>query len=81
MLRLENEDRIKESKGMVFICRVRDNIGRDLFPKKGVVRVDQYDEAKSALLETKDQVLDRHTHPPPPTCAHDAFERKLWEDD
>ena len=48
---------------------IRNNIGRDLFPEYGVVRLDQYDEAKDALRQMKGQVLDLY--------AHDEHERKL----
>jgi len=59
--------------GMNLMCSVRDSIGRDLFPERGVVRVDQYDEAKDALRQIKTQVLDLY--------AHNDHERKLWEED
>ena len=60
------------AEGINLIDSVRDSIGRDLFPVRGLVRVDQYDEAKDALRQIKDQVLDM--------CAHDEQERKLWEE-
>ena len=37
------------AEGMNLMRSVRDSIGRDLFPERGVVRADQYDEAKNAL--------------------------------
>lgn len=61
------------AEGMNLMRSVRDSVGRDLFPERGVVRVDQYDEAKNALQQVKDQVLDLY--------AHDENERKLWEED
>ena len=61
------------AEGMNLMRSVRDSIGRDLFPERGVVRVDHYDEAKNALQQVKDQVLDLY--------AHDENERKLWEED
>jgi len=60
-------------EGMTLMGRVRESIGRGLFPERGMVRVDQYDEAKSALQQMKDQILDLY--------AHDEHERKLWEED
>ncbi|KAL8710441.1 MAG: hypothetical protein Q9225_007290 [Loekoesia sp. 1 TL-2023] len=59
------------AEGMNLMRSVRDSIGRDLFPEKGMVRADQYDEAKDALRQMKEQVLDMY--------AHDEHERKLWE--
>lgn len=59
-------------EGMTFMRSVRDSIGRDLFPEKGIVRVDQYDEANNALQQIKDQDLVLY--------AHDEHERKLWEE-
>ena len=50
---------------------VRDSIGRDLFPQRGVVRVDQYDEAKRALGQMKELVMKGY--------ARDEYERTLWE--
>lgn len=40
---------------------VRDSIGGDLFPGRGIVGVDQYDEAKNALQHVKDRVLSMPT--------------------
>ena len=60
------------AEGMNLMRCVRDSIGRDLFPERGVVRADQYDEAKDAMQQIKTQVLD--------TYAHDECERKLWEE-
>ena len=59
------------AEGMNLMRSVRDSIGRDLFPERGVVRVDQYDEAKNALRQMKEQVIELY--------AHDEHERKLWE--
>ena len=59
-------------EGMNLMRSVRNSIGRDLFPEKGIVRVDQYNEAKNALQQIKDQVLGLY--------AHDEHERKLWEE-
>lgn len=61
------------AEGINLMRSVRDSIGRHLFPEKGVVRQDQYDEAKNALQQMKDQVLDLY--------AHNEHERKLWEED
>ncbi|MCJ1334837.1 hypothetical protein MMC09_000102 [Bachmanniomyces sp. S44760] len=60
------------AEGMNLMRSVRDSIGKDLFPEGGIVRVDQYYEAKDALQQMKRQVLDLY--------AHDEYERKLWED-
>ena len=58
--------------GINLMGSVRDSIGRDLFPEKGMVRVDQYGEVKNALGQMKAQVLDLY--------ARDQDERKLWEE-
>lgn len=58
--------------GMNLMCSVRDSIGKDLFPEKGMVNVDRYDEAKNALQQMKDQVIDLY--------ARDEHERQLWEE-
>ena len=60
------------AEGMNLMLSVKNSIGRDLFPEKGVVRVDQYDEARNALQQIKDQILELY--------AHDEHERKLWEE-
>lgn len=51
---------------------VRDSIGKNLFPEKGVISMDRYDEAKNALQQMKHQVLDLY--------ARNEQERKLWEE-
>lgn len=61
------------AEGMNLMCSVRDSIGKDLFPERGLVRVDKYGEAKDALQQIKALVLDLY--------AHDEHERKLWEED
>jgi len=43
----------------------------DLFPEKGVVRHDQYDEAKAALRQMKTEILERFAKSPQ--------ERAAWE--
>ena len=58
--------------GMILMRIVKNSIGRDLFPDEGMVRVDQYDEAKDALRQRKAQVLDFY--------ARDQHERKIWEE-
>lgn len=58
--------------GMNLMGSVRDSIGEDLFPEKGIVRADKYDEAINALQQMKEQVLDLY--------AHNDRERKLWEE-
>ena len=60
------------AEGMNLMRSVRDSVGEDLFPERGVVRVDQYQEAKNALQQMKQQVLEVY--------AHDEHERKLWEE-
>ena len=41
---------------------VKDSIGKDIFPERGIVRADQYDEDKNALQQMKEQVLDLYAH-------------------
>ena len=61
------------AEGMDLMRSVKDSIGKDLFPERGIVRAEQYDEAKNALQQMKEQVLDLY--------AHNEHERKLWEED
>ncbi len=65
-------DEKRAAEGMNLMSSVRDSIGRDLFPERGMVPVDRYDEAKNALNQIKDQVLDLY--------AHNEHERKLWKE-
>lgn len=58
--------------GMNLVCSVTDSIGIDLYPEKGMVRVDQHDAAKNALKQMRAQVLDLY--------ARDEHERTLWEE-
>ncbi len=60
------------TNGMDLIYSVRDSIGRNLFPEKGMVRVNQYDKVKNTLRQMKAQVLDLY--------ARNQHERKLWEE-
>ena len=48
---------------------VKDAIG-DLFPEKGLVRTDRYDEAKDALQQAKEQVID--------LLAHNEKDKQTW---
>ena len=60
------------SEGINLMRSVKDSIGKDLFPEKGLVRVEQYDEVKDALRQMKDQVFDLY--------AHNEEERAIWEE-
>jgi hypothetical protein len=46
--------------GMEVMGRIRQTMG-DLFPEQGVVRHDQYDEAKRALGQIKEKVIEQYT--------------------
>lgn len=46
------------AEGMSLMRSVTHSVGRDIFLERGVVQVDQYDEAKKALQQVKNQVLD-----------------------
>lgn len=43
-------------RGMEVMCSIKESIG-EIFPEKGMVRVDQYEEALDALEQMKDQVI------------------------
>ena len=51
------------AKAMNLMDRVRDSIGGDLFPGRGIVGVDQYDEAKNALQQLNSGQSPSHSPP------------------
>ena len=59
------------SRGMELLQTVRDSMG-DLFPERGIVKSEQYDEAREALRQLKDQVIEMY--------ACNEEERRVWED-
>lgn len=57
--------------GMDVMQGVKDTIG-DLFPERGMVRNDQYEESRDALRQMKDQVIG--------TYAGDENSKEAWQD-
>ena len=58
-------------RGMEAMRGVQESLG-DLFPERGIVPVEQYDEAKDALRQVKEQVIE--------VFAHDEHERRVWRE-
>lgn len=56
--------------GMQTMQSIRESLG-DLFPEQGIVRSDQYDEAKDALAQAKESVIQEY--------ARNEEEGKIWE--
>jgi hypothetical protein len=50
---------------------VKESIG-ELFPERGIVRNDLYDDALNALQQMKEQVID--------TYAKDEKEKEIWRE-
>ena len=59
-------------RGMQAMRGVRDALG-ELFPARGIVRTERYEEARDALEQMKEQVLA--------TFARDAREKSLWSEE
>ncbi|KAF2866862.1 hypothetical protein BDV95DRAFT_679593 [Massariosphaeria phaeospora] len=57
-------------RGMEVMRSIRESLG-ELFPEKGVVKADRYDEALDALEQMKEQVID--------AFASNSEEREAWE--
>lgn len=58
-------------RGMNLMSSIKDCIGH-LFPEKGVIRKEDYDEARDALRQMKEHVME--------TYASNENERKTWND-
>ena len=58
-------------RGIEAMNGVRDSIG-ELFPERGLVRNDQYEETRDALRQMKDQVIDMY--------ARDEKEKEMWRE-
>lgn len=58
-------------RGVEAMTMIQDTIG-DLFPERGCVRSEQYDEAKDALRQCKEQIIDMF--------ASTEAERAAWEE-
>ena len=58
-------------RGMDSMSSIQEALG-DLFPERGCVRPEQYDEVKDALRQCKDQIIDQF-------ALTDA-DRSTWED-
>jgi hypothetical protein len=55
--------------GMEAMVGVKESLG-ELFPERGIVRPEQYDEVQDALRQVKEQVIDEF--------ARDEGEREVW---
>lgn len=70
--RAEIESDVEASlRGMQVMSAIQDALGGDLMPERGVVRPDQYHQAKDALKQMKEQVIEQF--------AHTDEERATWE--
>ena len=58
-------------RGMEAMREVRETLG-ELFPEQGIVRNDQYEEARDALRQMREQVID--------AFAQDERDRAVWEE-
>ena len=58
-------------RGIEAMHGVQDSIG-ELFPERGLVRNDQYEETRDALRQMKDQVIDMY--------ARDEKEKEIWRE-
>ena len=58
-------------RGMEAMDGVRESLG-ELFPEKGMVRNDQYEETRDALRQMKEQVINMF--------ARDEKERTIWQE-
>ena len=74
--RFSNEERaeieadvIGALRGIEAMRQVQESLG-DLFPERGVVRNDQYEETRDALRQIREETID--------TYARDEKEKKIW---
>ena len=58
-------------RGIEAMRGVRDSLG-ELFPERGIVRNDQYEEARDALRQIREQVIDTYTK--------DEKEKDIWRE-
>ncbi|KAL9121399.1 MAG: hypothetical protein Q9187_002038 [Circinaria calcarea] len=58
-------------RGMELMGRVRETLA-DLFPERGIVRAEQYEESKDALRQMKEEVIKMF--------VRSEHERRLWEE-
>ena len=58
-------------RGMEMMSRVRETLG-EVFPERGLVRAEQYEETKDALRQMKEQIIEMY--------ARDDDERGLWKE-
>ncbi|KAL3455672.1 hypothetical protein BJX64DRAFT_297366 [Aspergillus heterothallicus] len=70
-IQIINEDAEAAVKAMELMGELRDEVG-DLWPEKGIVRPEQYNEAKQRLKQAKEELIGRLAN----TCA----ERVAWEE-
>ena len=65
-----SEDITSTIRGMELMWNLRQSLG-ELWPEKGVVRPDQYDQVKGLLRQAKLEMIDQLTH--------SEVERIAWE--
>ena len=65
-----NEDVAAVVRGMELMKNLRQSLG-ELWPEKGVVRPDQYDQVKRLLRHAKIEMIDQ--------LAHSEAERIAWD--
>jgi hypothetical protein len=58
--------------GIQWMTGIGDALGSDLFPLRGCVDPENYDEAKNALQQCKDQVMEEF--------AKTEEDRKAWDE-
>jgi hypothetical protein len=68
---LINEDASGAIRGMELMRSLRQSLGQ-MWPDKGVVRAEQYDEVKKLLKQAKAELIDK--------LAHSNTERLAWEE-
>ncbi|KAJ5086507.1 phosphotransferase enzyme family protein [Penicillium alfredii] len=66
-----NKDSTGAIRGMEIMRQLKESLG-DLWPEKGVVRSDQYDQTKERLKQAKTELIDR--------LSRSEAERAAWED-
>ena len=70
--RREIESQVEHSqRGMDLMASVKECMG-DLFPEKGIVKAEQYEEANNALHQIEEEVLGEY--------AKNEDERKMWNE-
>lgn len=68
---LINEDASGAIRGMELMRRLKQSLGQ-MWPEKGVVRPEQYDEVKKLLKRAKAELIDQ--------LAHSKAEMVAWEE-